>query len=57
MNAAVRAMFDAMSYSYRKEHVAWVAAAKKPDTRERRIAKLIADIRARAKAKKLGRAL
>ena len=49
MDAKTRAAFDAMTYSYRKEHVLWVAAAKRPETRERRIEKLIADIAARSK--------
>ncbi|CAH0247021.1 hypothetical protein SRABI76_03146 [Microbacterium oxydans] len=38
---AVRAAFDALSYSIRKEHARTVAEAKQDATRERRIAKII----------------
>lgn len=37
-----RAAFDALSYSARKEHVRQVESAKAPETRERRLAKIIA---------------
>ena len=30
-----------MSYSHRKEYVGWIEEAKKPETRERRIAKTV----------------
>jgi hypothetical protein len=35
-----RTAFDSMSYSHRKEYVDWVMAAKKPETRDRRIEKM-----------------
>ena len=35
--AGVRATFDALAYSHRKEHVRSIEDAKKPDTRARRI--------------------
>lgn len=35
---AARAGFDALAPSHRKEYARWVAEAKRPDTRERRIA-------------------
>jgi hypothetical protein len=44
---AVRAAFDAMSYTHRKEWVAAVADAKRPETRARRIAQAVAAARAR----------
>jgi hypothetical protein len=40
--AGARAAFDALSYSARKEHVRQVESAKAQETRERRIAKIVA---------------
>jgi hypothetical protein len=40
-DAAARKKFDALSHSHRKEHVQWVADAKKPETRARRVARVI----------------
>lgn len=45
-DAAVRAAFDALSYSARKEHARSVADAKQDATRERRIAKIVEGLRA-----------
>ncbi|MGW9157183.1 YdeI/OmpD-associated family protein [Microbacterium sp. NPDC055665] len=42
---AVRAAFDALSYSVRKEHARSVAEAKQDATRERRIAKIVDALR------------
>jgi hypothetical protein len=42
-----RRAFDSMSYSHRKEYVDWVAAAKKLETRERRIEKMREKLRER----------
>ena len=42
-----RTAFDSMSYSHRKEYVDWVAAAKKIETRERRIEKMREKLRER----------
>jgi hypothetical protein len=39
--AGARAAFDALAPSHRKEHVRAVTEAKKPETRERRIAKCV----------------
>ncbi|WP_405056011.1 YdeI/OmpD-associated family protein [Kribbella sp. NBC_01505] len=39
--AGLRAAFDKLSYSHRREHVNAVLDAKKPETRARRIAKAI----------------
>lgn len=39
--AGVRAAFDALSYSNRREHATSVTDAKKPETRTRRIAKIV----------------
>ena len=38
---AARKVFDALSYSHRREHVLYVAEAKKAETRERRAATTI----------------
>jgi uncharacterized protein YdeI (YjbR/CyaY-like superfamily) len=38
---AARQVFDALSYSHRREHVMYVAEARKAETRERRAAKTI----------------
>ena len=40
----VRAAFDALAYSHRKEHVRSVVEAKRPETRERRIAAVVAKL-------------
>lgn len=42
---AIRAAFDALSYSARKEHARTVSVAKQDATRERRIAKIIDALR------------
>lgn len=42
---AVRAAFDALSYSARKEHARTVADAKQEATRERRITKIVDGLR------------
>lgn len=42
--AGVRAAFEALSYSRRKELARGVADAKRPETRERRIAAVVADL-------------
>lgn len=39
-----RAAFDALNFSTRKEHVRQVESAKAQDTRERRIAKIVASL-------------
>ena len=33
--------FDKLAYTHRKEYVQWIEEAKKPETRERRIAKML----------------
>jgi uncharacterized protein YdeI (YjbR/CyaY-like superfamily) len=38
---AARQVFDALSYSHRREHAMYVAEARKVETRERRAAKTI----------------
>lgn len=43
---AVRAAFDALAYSHRKEHVRAVLDAKKPETRARRIEAAVAKVSA-----------
>lgn len=44
-NPAVRAAFDALSYTARKEHARSVAEAKQDATRERRITKIVDALR------------
>ncbi len=41
----LRATFDALSYSQRKEHARSVAEAKKDETRDRRVAAVVANLR------------
>jgi hypothetical protein len=47
MDPHVREVFDKMSYTHRKEWVRSVEDAKSPETRQRRIAKAVAAIRAK----------
>jgi hypothetical protein len=42
--SGARAAFDALNYSTRKEHVRQVNDAKTPETRERRIAKIVSGL-------------
>jgi hypothetical protein len=45
-SAKLRPAFDALSFTRRKEHVEWITAAKRPETRSARIAKAVASLRA-----------
>ena len=45
-NPAARQAFDALSYSHQRQHVLAVEEAKKPETRQRRIEKAVADLSA-----------
>jgi uncharacterized protein YdeI (YjbR/CyaY-like superfamily) len=45
-NKRAKAAFDALAYTYRKEHARAVADAKAEHTRERRVAKIIAGLKA-----------
>jgi bifunctional DNA-binding transcriptional regulator/antitoxin component of YhaV-PrlF toxin-antitoxin module len=47
MTKAERRAFDSMSYSHRKEYVDWITAAKKPETRDRRVEKTREKLRER----------
>jgi Bacteriocin-protection, YdeI or OmpD-Associated/Domain of unknown function (DUF1905) len=38
---AARTRFDSLAYTHRKEYARWVAEAKREETRERRIAKVL----------------
>jgi len=40
-NAAAKKKYESLSYSHRREHAQFVAEAKKPETRERRIARVL----------------
>lgn len=41
----VQAAFDALSYTHRKEHARAVAEAKKPETKARRVEKVLTVLR------------
>ncbi|MGA8047178.1 MAG: YdeI/OmpD-associated family protein [Dermatophilaceae bacterium] len=41
----LRTTFEAMAYSHRKEYARWVGEAKRPETRERRLAQALEMIR------------
>jgi hypothetical protein len=45
-DAAARAGFDGLAYTHRKEYARWIAEAKKEETRERRVAKALEQLRA-----------
>lgn len=45
-NGAARAAWDKLSYTHRREHVEHVEDAKKPETRQRRIEKSVAQLAA-----------
>jgi antitoxin component of MazEF toxin-antitoxin module len=51
MTATERRTYDSMSYTHRKEYVQWIEAAKKPETRVRRIGVARDKLRERAKRK------
>lgn len=40
-NTDAKELFDAMSYTHRKEYIRWIEEAKKPETRENRKVKMI----------------
>jgi len=42
---SVRARFDKLSYTHRKEYVQWIESAKRPETRAHRIEEVIARLR------------
>jgi hypothetical protein len=42
---AARATFDALSFTHRKEYARWVAEAKRAETRDRRVAKTLEELR------------
>ena len=45
-DANARTAFDALSFTHRREYVEWVAEAKRDDTKLRRAAKAVGDLRA-----------
>lgn len=47
----VRAVFDALAFSHRKEWVRWIEEAKKPETRTARIEKTVESLRAGKKVR------
>jgi hypothetical protein len=40
-SAAAKAAYDRLAFTHRKEYAAWIAEAKRPETRERRTSKSI----------------
>jgi len=50
-NAKARDNFDRLAPSYRRHYIGWIATAKKPETRARRLQQALALL---AKNKKLG---
>ncbi len=46
--AGLRAVFDALAFTYRKEYVRSVEEAKKPETRAKRIGAIVEAVRAKA---------
>jgi len=46
-SAGLRAVFDALAFTHRKEHVRAVEEAKKPETRQKRIEKAVEMVRAK----------
>ena len=44
-HADLRDAFDALSYSHRREHVTWIEAAKRAETRARRISQTVDRVR------------
>jgi len=48
--AKVRPDFDAFSFSHRKEFVEWLTSAKRAATRAARVPKVVAQVRAKARA-------
>ncbi|MDQ1856677.1 YdeI/OmpD-associated family protein [Chryseobacterium sp. WLY505] len=40
-NPEAKALFDAMSYTHRKEYIRWIEEARKPETRENRKIKMV----------------
>ena len=49
---AARAAWERLSYTHQKEYADAVASAKRPETRERRVEKTLAELAARAASKK-----
>ena len=45
LDAEAKAAFERMSYTHRKEYAEWIEEAKRPETRERRVAKAVEMIR------------
>jgi hypothetical protein len=44
-DAEARARFDALAFTHRKEFARWIAEAKRPETRERRVAQALTMLR------------
>ena len=46
LDADLRAFFDSLSYTHRKEYVRWIEGAKRDETRRARVEKAVAMLRA-----------
>jgi uncharacterized protein YdeI (YjbR/CyaY-like superfamily) len=44
-DAQVRAAFEKLSFTHRREYAEWVAEAKRAETRERRVAQTVEKLR------------
>ncbi len=49
LDADLRAFFDSLSYTHRKEYVRWIEGAKRAETRGARIEKAVAMLRAKVR--------
>ena len=45
-DSQARAAFDGLAYTHREEYARWIEGAKRPETRERRIAQALEMLRA-----------
>lgn len=54
-DGAARARYDAVSFTHRREWAEWVGEAKRPETRERRVAKTLERLRESGPAGPRGR--
>src|SRR4051812_38417300 len=46
---AAKKLFDALAYTHKKEYAKWIAEAKRPETRERRVARTVEMLRSGVK--------
>jgi Bacteriocin-protection, YdeI or OmpD-Associated/Domain of unknown function (DUF1905) len=51
VDGAAQVAFDELSYTHRREYVEWIAEAKRPATRARRVAETVERVRAGARGR------